>query len=68
MIWTKIGKSTSEESGSIIANFCYLGLVLWLLVDEDWWSGAESLIRIFIPCVTQGNEGERSVQDFIFRP
>ena len=32
---------------------------------ESWLSGAGSLLRIFIPRVTQGNEDVGSVQDFI---
>ena len=54
----------SGEAESIIVKFCYLG-VLWSLVGECWWSGAESLIHIFIPRVTQGNEDVGSVEDFI---
>ena len=30
-------------------------MLLWLSVDEGWWGGAESLIYIFMPCVTQGD-------------
>ena len=58
MLWTKSGKSTRRESGSIMVNYCNLGVVLWLSVDEGWWGEAETLIHIFIPCVTQGNEYE----------
>ena len=61
MLWTKSGKSTSGESGSIIVNFCYLEVVPWLSVDEGWWGGVESLILIFILCFTQVNEDKVSV-------
>ena len=40
---------------NIIVNFYHLG-VLWSSVAESCWGGAESLIPIFIPAVTQGNE------------
>ena len=35
------------------------------LVDERWWGGAESLIRVFISSVTKKNDGTGSAQDFI---
>ena len=58
MLWTESGKSTRRESGSIMVNYCNLGVVLWLSVDEGWWGGVETVIHIFIPFVTQENEDE----------
>ena len=52
------------QAGSIIFNFCYLG-ALRSSFDEGWWDGAESLIRIFIPGVTEVNADAGLVQDFI---
>ena len=58
MLWTESGKSTRRESGSIMVNYCNLGVVLWLSVDEGWWGGVETVIHIFIPFVTKENEDE----------
>ena len=55
------GEGGRGRAGSIIVNFCYLE-VLWLSVGEGWWGGAESLIRIFVTGVTQGNADAGSVQ------
>ena len=55
------GEGGRGRAGSIIVNFCYLE-VLWSSVGEGWWGGAESLIRIFVTGVTQGNEDAGSVQ------
>ena len=42
-----VWESNEEEAGSIIVNFCYLG-VLWSSVGQSWCGGAESLSESMI--------------------
>ena len=56
LVW----EANEGEERNIIVNFCYLR-VLWSSVGESWLLAAESLIRIFIPCVTEENQDARLV-------
>ena len=56
LVW----EANEGEGRNIIVKFCYLG-VLWSSVGENWLLAAESLIRIFIPGVTEENQEARLV-------